>query len=132
MDGLSRKVVSITYNLFVRMLWPRLDTLDVNGTPKILPRAALLAMKLESTGWFLDPEMMIKAHYMGLRVLEFNVFARMRGRGTSHVRTETCIEFLRNLMIYRFTGKMRAWRRELGDWRSAGERVSAVAARAGR
>lgn len=118
MDGLWRKVVSVSYNLLVRILWPRLDTLDVNGTPKILPRAALDAMKLESRGWFLDPEIMIKAHYMGMRVMEFNVFARMRGSGTSHVRRETCLEFVRNLVSYRFTSRLRSWRRGLGDWRS--------------
>jgi polyisoprenyl-phosphate glycosyltransferase len=132
MDGPGRKIVSITYNLFVRLLWPRLDTLDVNGTPKILPRAALEAMKLESTGWFLDPEIMIKSHYMGLRVLEFNVFARMRGSGTSHVRTETCVEFLRNLFVYRFTSKLRTWRRDLTDWRNADGAVHGVVAEAGR
>jgi glycosyltransferase involved in cell wall biosynthesis len=113
MDGLQRKLVSIAYNLLVRMLWPRLDSLDVNGTPKILPREALLAMRLQSTGWFLDPEIMIKAHYMGLRVLEFNAFARMRGRGVSHVRAETCWEFLRSLIVYRFSRRMPAWRREV-------------------
>jgi dolichol-phosphate mannosyltransferase len=131
MDGIRRKIVSIAYNLLVRLLWPTLDTLDVNGTPKILPRNALLAMRLESRGWFLDPEIMIKAHQMGLRVLEFNAFARMRGSGTSHVRTETCLEFMRNLAIYRFTPKLRAWRRELGDWRNESETAPAVAAQAG-
>jgi hypothetical protein len=64
---------------------------------------------------------MIKSHYMRLRVLEFNVFARMRGSGTSHVRKETCVEFLRNLIVYRFTGKLSGWRRELGDWQRAAE-----------
>ena len=77
MDGPLRKLISITYNLLIRMLWPGLQSLDINGTPKILPRPALEAMRLESRGWFLDPEIMIKAHYMGLRVLEFNAFARM-------------------------------------------------------
>jgi len=125
MDGLWRKVVSISYNLLVRVMWPRLDTLDVNGTPKILPRAALEAMKLESRGWFLDPEIMIKAHYMGMRVMEFNVFARMRGSGTSHVRRETCLEFLRNLLSYRFTPRLRSWRRGLGDWRAGSARPAA-------
>jgi glycosyltransferase involved in cell wall biosynthesis len=129
MDGLWRKVVSISYNLLMRVLWPTLDTLDVNGTPKILPRQALLAMKLESRGWFLDPEIMIKAHYMELRVLEFNVFARMRGSGTSHVRKETCVEFLRNLIVYRFTGKLSGWRRELGKWQEAAQREPAQAVR---
>jgi len=60
-------------------------------------------MNLESKGWFLDPEIMIKASHLGLPVLEFNAFARMRGNGTSHVRTSTCWEFVRHLLRYRFT-----------------------------
>ena len=112
MDGLQRKLISISYNLLVKMLWPRLQSLDVNGTPKILRRVELNAMDLQSRGWFLDPEMMIKAHYMGLRVLELNAFARMRGNGISHVRTSTCWEFLRNLMVFRFSSQMRRWRQQ--------------------
>lgn len=110
MDGLQRKLVSIAYNLMIRLLWPRLDSLDVNGTPKILPREALLAMRLESRGWFLDPEIMIKAHAMGMRVFEFNVFARMRGNGISHVRASTCWEFFRNLLWWRFGPPIRRWK----------------------
>jgi glycosyltransferase involved in cell wall biosynthesis len=117
MDGPARKAVSITYNVLVRLMWPTLATVDVNGVPKMLPRRALLAMQLESRGWFLDPELMIKAHYMGLRILEFNVFARMRGRGTSHVKAETCWEFLRNLLRYRFS-------RDIGKWRAEVQRRS--------
>lgn len=129
MDGLWRKLVSVSYNLLVRIMWPTMDTLDVNGTPKILPRKALLAMQLESRGWFLDPEIMIKSHYMGLRVLEFNVFARMRGSGTSHVRKETCVEFLRSLIAYRFTSKLAAWRRDIADWTHSADQVTVQAGR---
>ena len=110
MDGLLRKATSVTYNLFALILWPHLGSIDVNGTPKILPREVLMAMRLESKGWFLDPEIMIKAHYMGVRVLEFNVFARMRGNGLSHVRVGTCWEFFWNLLIFRFSGR---WRQDL-------------------
>ncbi len=110
MDGLSRKLISIGYNGLVRLLWPTLASVDVNGVPKMLPRRALQLMALESRGWFLDPELMIKAHSMGMWVLEFNVFARMRGTGTSHVRAETCWEFLRNLLHYRFSPHIRRWR----------------------
>lgn len=113
MDGLWRKVVSVSYNLMVRMLWPRLGSIDVNGSPKILSRQAIEAMNLKSKNWFLDPEIVIKAHYMGLRVLEFNVFARMRGNGLSHVRVMTCWEFLRNLLIFRFSPEVPKWRRNL-------------------
>jgi glycosyltransferase involved in cell wall biosynthesis len=110
MDGVQRKIISVGYNVAVRVLWPGMDSLDVNGSPKILPRRALQAMKLESHGWFLDPELMLKAHAMGMRVLEFNVFARMRGNGVSHVRASTCWEFLRSILAFRFGGGLRRWR----------------------
>jgi glycosyltransferase involved in cell wall biosynthesis len=113
MDGLQRKLVSIAYNALVGCLWPRLGSIDVNGTPKILHKDVLARMQLESRRWFLDPEILIKAHYMGVRVLELNAFARMRGRGLSHVRASTCWEFLRELMRYRCTGHLRPWKRAL-------------------
>jgi glycosyltransferase involved in cell wall biosynthesis len=112
MDGLARKLVSTAYNLFVLALWPTLGSLDVNGSPKLLRRDRLLAMRLTSKEWFLDPELMIKAHYMGMRVLELNVFARMRGTGLSNVRASTCWQFFRDLLVYRFGGAMRDWHRE--------------------
>ena len=93
MDGFPRKVISVAYNLFIRALWPNLESLDINGSPKPLPREALMAMDLKSKDWLLDPEIMIKAHYMGVRILEFNVFARMRGNGISHVRMGACWAF---------------------------------------
>ncbi len=126
LDGLWRKVVSVSYNLMVRVLWPRLGSIDVNGSPKILPRDVLNAMDLQSKNWFLDPEIVIKAHYMGLRILEFNVFARMRGNGLSHVRVMTCWEFLRNLMIFRFSTTMPKWRRNLNSEFKADKATAAI------
>ena len=113
MDGPIRKVVSIGYNGFVRLLWPRLGSLDVNGNPRMMPREVLLAMQLESTNWLLDPEMLIKAQYLGVRVLELNVFARMRGNGLSHVRASTCWEFALHLLKFRFAPRYRRWRSTL-------------------
>lgn len=98
MDGLRRKVVSVAYNLGTAILFPGLGSIDVNGNPKILPREALERMGLQSEDWFLDAEIMIKAKRLGLPVHETNVFARMRGGGTSNVRTSTCLEFARNLL----------------------------------
>lgn len=115
MDGWYRKLVSVSYNLMVRALWPRLESIDVNGSPKILPREALEVMNLESRQWFLDPEIMIKAHYMGLRVLELNVFARMRGAGVSHVKPTTCWEFFRKLLGMRLSTQSARWRRSMSE-----------------
>lgn len=107
MDGLLRKAVSTSYNLFVRMLWPGLASIDVNGSPKLLPADVMRSMKLESKGWLLDPEIMVKAHAMGVRVLELNVFARMRGAGLSHVRASTCWEFFHQLVMFKLTSRWR-------------------------
>ena len=112
MDGFRRKVVSVSYNLFVKTLWPRLDSIDVNGTPKMVRREVLQTMALSSKNWLFDPEMMIKAHYLGVRVLEFNAFARMRGTGLSNVRASTCFEFFKHLIKMRFSGRMGRWRKE--------------------
>lgn len=107
MDGLFRKLVSTSYNLFVRVLWPGLASIDINGSPKLLPADVLRGMALQSKGWLLDPEIMVKAHQAGIRVLELNVFARMRGAGLSHVRASTCWEFFWQLLVFRFTGRWR-------------------------
>lgn len=110
MDGTLRKIVSVVYNLFVRALWPGIGSWDINGCPRILPRDVWLSMELESTNWLLEPETLIKAHYLGLRVIELNVFARTRARGLSHVRASTCWEFFVYLIRFRFSGTLRRWR----------------------
>jgi len=104
MDGLFRKLVSVSYNLFFRALWPRITSLDINGSPKILPRHDFEDMDLQSKDWILDPEIMVKARQRGLRVMEVNVFARMRGAGTSHVRATTCWSFFYRLLRMRLFG----------------------------
>ena len=82
----------------------------------------LFAARYGMTPWlavdsyfFLDPEIMIKAHYLGVSVLEMNVFARMRSNGRSHIRASTCWEFFRQLLRYRFTSHLAAWRRSLRE-----------------
>lgn len=112
MDGFLRKIISIGYNSFVWSLWPRLGSLDVNGQPRLMRREVLHAMRLRSTNWLLDPEMLVKAHYLGVRVLELNVFARMRGNGLSHVRMSTCWEFFIHLLKMRFSNELAEWRRD--------------------
>ncbi len=117
LDGLKRKIISVAYNMFVFLLWPNLGSIDVNGSPKILPADAMRTMKLQSKQWFLDPELMVKAQKLGLQVLEMNVFAQMRSGGTSHVRMGTCWEFFSKLVKLRFGGSIRRWYQELEEER---------------
>lgn len=115
MDGLLRKLVSVSYNVFVRLLWPRLGSIDVNGTPKLMPRELLERMDLQSRNWLLDPEIMIKAHYLNASVLEFNAFGRMRSNGLSHVRASTCLQFFTALLRMRLGRELPEWRRQVRE-----------------
>jgi hypothetical protein len=123
MDGFLRKIVSVSYNLYVRVLWPGLQSIDMNGNPRMMRREVLHAMHLRSTNWLLDPEMMVKAHCMGLRIIELNVFARMRGAGLSHVRAATCWEFFSSLLKHRFSSE---WKRDVCKVADATERALAA------
>lgn len=113
MDGATRKVVSFGYNIFVRLLWPGMVG-DVNGTPKILPSHLIAAMQLTSKGWALDPEIIIKAHYMGVRVIELNILSRERCIGSSKIRADAMWELVRALVGFRFSPQLRQLR---GEWK---------------
>lgn len=102
MEGPFRRIVSTTYNLIVRALFGDLGSMDINANPKILPRAYLQRMNLQSKDWFIDLELTIKAKRMGLRVFETNVFAQLNPGRTSTVKATTCWEFAMNLLRYRF------------------------------
>jgi len=110
MDGVLRKVVSAVYNAFFRLLWPGVRSIDINGVPKLMPRDCVARMNLKSKNWLIDPEIMVKSSYLGMRVLEHNVFGRMRSNGLSHVRASACWEFFQSLLYYRVTG---AWARDV-------------------
>jgi dolichol-phosphate mannosyltransferase len=127
LDGPVRALVSFFYNLFMRLLWPQLGLSDVNGSPKMMHASVIRAMKLRSKDWLLDPEMMIKAQIMGLKIIEMNVFARMREHGMSKVQATTVWTFVRKLLRFRFGREMANWRREW-EQRGADEVVAALAA----
>lgn len=111
LDGVLRKFVSIGYNGFARLLWPGLRSIDLNGSPKILPRDLMERLELKSHDWLLDLEILVKAHYLGAAILEFNVFGRMRGNGLSHVSGATVWRFLVALLRLRFSRELPEWRR---------------------
>ncbi len=109
LESFSRRMVSRTYNLVTTLLFGNLNTMDINAGPKLIPRQYLQQMRLQSTDWFLDAEIMIKAKQLGLGVFELNVFSQMRAEGKSNVRPSTCWEFVVNLLKCRF-GPQRSWR----------------------
>ena len=100
----------------------------MNGSPKVIHRDILRVMDLQSRDWLLDAEMAIKATYLNVRLIEMNVFARVRERGMSHVEVVACWTFIRKLLAFRFGRSLASWRREHGAERDArpasGERTT--------
>jgi glycosyltransferase involved in cell wall biosynthesis len=113
MDGLNRRVVTFVYNALIRLLWPGLGSFDVNAVPKLVPRDLLAELRLESWGWALDPELMVKAHHLGVPIVEYNIMSRQRAGGHSHVRMGTAWELFGSLLELRFSRRLRAWRRSV-------------------
>lgn len=111
-DSWRRKIVSIIYNAMMQGVFGWLGAIDLNGTPKIYSRKNLDRMKLRSRDWFLDPEIMIKAKTLRLRVIEIDVEGHARRGGKSNVGVKTMVEFLFNIIRYRFR-ELRRWRREI-------------------
>ncbi len=109
LDGPDRWVVSVIYNLMMLAFWPGLGTLDVNGSPKVLPRAILEELELISKDWLLDPEIMIKVRHLGVPVIEMNAFSRMRESGVSHVKPTTIVTFLTKLARFKWGADLRGW-----------------------
>ncbi|MBM2824867.1 MAG: glycosyl transferase, family 2 [Dehalococcoidales bacterium] len=110
-DGTIRKILSVSYNLLVKVIF-NVDTMDVNGTPKIFKRELLEVFSPVSKDWFIDTEIMVKAKYLGLKVGEVPVEFLPRKEGKSHVRSTTIWEFARNVLNYEFGRGVREWKRK--------------------
>jgi glycosyltransferase involved in cell wall biosynthesis len=106
-DGPVRIVLSFGYNTLFRLLFRKSRYLDINSKPKFFRRSVYEQLHIESTDWFADAEIMIKAGRLGLRVAEIPVhYQELEGR-YSFVKPEAVLEFLKNLWRYRF-GEKRA------------------------
>ena len=112
-DSFKRKAISITYNGLMKGLYGGLGAIDVNGSPKLFSREVFERMRLASEDWFLDPELIVKAHYLGLRIIEIDVEGYARQGGASNVGLGTCVEFVGNIGRYRFGDALARWRDEV-------------------
>lgn len=108
-DGWIRYVVSVGFNTIMRIVFPRVQSFDINGNPKIMPADILRKMELESQDWFLEAEVMLKAWRLGLPVCELSVHGLKREAGDSSVSVATALEFVRNIFVYRFGGPWSDW-----------------------
>lgn len=105
-DGARRIMISRIFNRFSRVLFPSITILDINSKPKLFTRAALEKLDLHSDDWFVDAEIAIQATAHGFRVVQLpTVFLKNEHR-SSFVRLTTLVEFVFNLVRYRFTGRV--------------------------
>jgi glycosyltransferase involved in cell wall biosynthesis len=101
-DGFKRKILSSFYNIFFAILFPGLDSRDINSKPKIMTEEFCKNLKLESDGWFIDAEIMIKARRLKAMIKEIPTdFLGLTGKRKSFVRLSAIREFIINLAIYR-------------------------------
>src|SRR4051794_23558292 len=87
-DSLVRRVGSVIYNLEARWLF-ELAEWDVNGTPKVFPRACAALLELDEDGDLIDLEFVARCHAEGYRVVELPLlaFERHGGRSTTNWRS---------------------------------------------
>jgi len=104
-DGFLRRVVTTIYNGAFPLFF-KTPTRDVNGCPKIFRKDRFLQMDIRSTDWFIDAEIMIKSGELNLRVGEVPVIFHAREQGSSNVNLGTVLEFVKNLVVYKF-GRLR-------------------------
>ena len=82
-EGPRRAVYSFAYNLMIRGTFG-LRVRDINFAFKLMRRAVLDHVVLESEGSFIDAELLIRAHRLGFHIIQFGVdyFPRTRGVST--------------------------------------------------
>jgi len=103
-DGASRKIISLFFNLLMQTLYG-LRVNDLNGEPKMFTRETGRELDPESDGSFLDTELALKAHAKGLRIHEIPMASPARQGGRSKVRFSWTFIFLKNILLYRLTGR---------------------------
>jgi len=102
-DGLYRRLISTVFNVLFRLLFG-MRIQDVNSKPKIIRRSKYELLHLQSDDWFIDAEIMIRAHEAGLTIGELPVHFVANEKRSSFVRPAAIFEFLSNLFKYRFNG----------------------------
>ena len=99
-DGFLRWFMSCGFNCLFCVLFRTWPLWDINGKPKGLTRAAYERMSLESDDWFLDAEIVLKAHRRGMKIVELPVMFLANKERSSFLRFSAIWEFLIHMMRY--------------------------------
>lgn len=101
-DGFYRTILSSSYNLIFKILYPGLNSKDVNSKPKIMTKEVYSQLNLQSTDWFIDAEIMINALKLNLKIIEIPINFLANESRKSFVKFGAIIEFIWNLIRYKF------------------------------
>jgi len=110
-DGSYRRVISTVYNALFQVLFPGLNSQDINSKPKVMTRDAYAGMDLQSDGWFIDAEIMIQARRMRLKTGEIETVFHSIDSRPSFVKPSSILEFLANLVWYRVLEFFRGYKK---------------------
>jgi glycosyltransferase involved in cell wall biosynthesis len=100
-DGFYRMFISTVYNWLFKIMFPGIHARDMNSKPKILTRELYQKMDLESNGWFVDAEIMIRARHLNTGIGEIETTFHSIDTRPSFVKPLAILEFLANLIWYR-------------------------------
>jgi glycosyltransferase involved in cell wall biosynthesis len=101
-DQTWRKIISFIYNIIFKILFPGLNSRDINSKPKIMTRQAYEKLDLSSNDWFIDAEIMIQARRHNFKIGEVATsFWDLAGKRRSFVKPGAILEFIKNLIYYR-------------------------------
>lgn len=100
-----RKYVSNVFNFLANILF-YLKVEDINASPTVMTKKNYYKLNLESKDSFLDTELLIKAKYLNWNIIRVPMknFNRIGGRST--VKPTIVFEFLKNMISWRFCGKL--------------------------
>ena len=73
----------------------------MNSKPKLMTREVYEKISLESTGWFIDAEIMILARRLGVKIGETETVFHSMDTRPSFVKPLSILEFLGNLFAFR-------------------------------
>ena len=71
-ENFMRWLMSYCYNSLMRFVF-KVKYKDFNYSYKIIKKAALKKLQLESDGWFISPEIVLKAHHARLKIKEIQL-----------------------------------------------------------
>ncbi|HEY9585287.1 MAG TPA: glycosyltransferase family 2 protein [Candidatus Paceibacterota bacterium] len=100
-DGLFRIIQSNIFNLIFHILFFTLVN-DVNAKPKLFRRSFYATIDLVSADMFIDAEIVIKALRSGIQIKEYPIVFESRKEGASKIHIGAGLEFIKNLLYYRF------------------------------